>query len=64
MGASGPKAPGAGAPETELAEVEITPEMIEVGVSKLFEFDITQPVEVEIKVALSEAFRAMILARS
>jgi hypothetical protein len=47
-------------PETELSEteIEITPAMIEAGLSKLYEFDITQPDPDELRIAVAAVYRA------
>jgi len=38
---------------------EITPEMIEAGVSALYGFSITEPTEAEMREAVAAVFRAM-----
>jgi hypothetical protein len=49
---------GGGAPE-----IEITPEMIEAGFAKLYEFDITHPMEGEMREAVRDVFLSMLRAR-
>lgn len=44
----------------EKEEIEVTPEMIEAGVDELYRHDILEPKRVEMKVAVSEVFRAML----
>ena len=44
-------------------EVEITPEMIEAGFAKLYEFDITHPMEGEMREAVRDVFLSMLRAR-
>jgi hypothetical protein len=46
----------AGAPEQE---IEITPEMIDAGLSVLYRFPITEPVESEMREAVAAVYRAM-----
>jgi hypothetical protein len=46
----------AGAPEQE---IEVTPEMIEAGLATLYEFDITEPFESEMREAVAAVYRAM-----
>jgi hypothetical protein len=53
------KSTGAGAPD----EIEITPEMIESGLAELKTHDIMQPIDEELRVAVSEVFRAMMRSR-
>ena len=47
----------AGAPE---AEIEVTSEMIEAGLDTLYEFDITEPREAEMRKAVTEVYRTMV----
>ncbi len=42
---------------------EITPEMIEAGLSKLYEFDITSPTDSEMREAVKSVFVSMLLSR-
>lgn len=44
------------------AEIEVTPAMIEAGLSALFRIDIAAVDLDEMRLALAEAFRAMVLA--
>jgi hypothetical protein len=44
-------------------ELEITPEMIEAGRERLYEFEITDPSRDEMNEAVKAVFRAMLLAR-
>lgn len=41
------------------AEIEVTPEMIEVGVKTLYGFDITEWMEAELRQAVRSVFIAM-----
>lgn len=40
-------------------EIEVTPEMVEAGLSRLFRFHISEPDEDELRVAVAEVFKAM-----
>jgi hypothetical protein len=44
-------------------EIEITPEMIDAGFAKLYEFDISHPMEAEMREAVRSVFLSMLLAR-
>ena len=50
-------------PKADKDEIEITPEMIEAGVEKLFEFDIQQPFRAEMRDAVAAVFREMLRHR-
>lgn len=41
-------------------EIEVTPEMIEAGLEKLYEFDITCPVDAEMRLAVAAVFVEML----
>lgn len=41
-------------------EIEVTPEMIEAGVEKLYEFDITLPIKEEMMAAVTAVFLEML----
>jgi hypothetical protein len=46
------------------AEIEVTPEMMDAGLSALYRFHITEPDDEEMREAVCAVFNAMIEARS
>lgn len=51
------------APEAGARDVEVTPAMIDAGLSKLYEFDFTQPDPDELREAVASVYRAAHEAR-
>jgi hypothetical protein len=49
---------GAVEAESSETEIEVTPAMIEAGLERLYEFDITQPDPAELRLAVEAVLRA------
>jgi hypothetical protein len=45
-------------------EIEITPDMVEVGRETLYRFPIMEPIDLEMNRAVAEVFREMLRVRS